>query len=174
MRWLLLLATACSASSPASRGTYSCPSERPVGSLVDYSAPVIEGIVVAPPQMCEHGEAYILVERTSGTRTLTPSGHAGCVPADPSDGSCPVIPPAALLEEVHKELDRRQIQINGIGLGPCGDINGDWDAWHLSAGVTDWKQAATLVEITAEVLARYDVRGHVGASVRGITCAVAL
>jgi hypothetical protein len=44
----------------------------------------------------------------------------------------------------------------------------------MSTAVTDWKHAAELVRIIAELLDRYDAVGAVGAAVRGIPCAVLL
>ncbi|MDB4960487.1 MAG: hypothetical protein JWP01_486 [Myxococcales bacterium] len=140
------------------------------------------GITVAAPLLCERGEAYLRVERAVGSRKLGTGREGsggfreGCtrLPADPKDGSCPVIDAGTLLTAATAELRKRNIEIVGQGLGPCGEIKGDYAAWNMSIGVHAWSEAEPAVRVVAELLERYDLAGYTGVAVRGIQCAVLL
>jgi hypothetical protein len=70
-------------------------------------------------------------------------------------------------------LGAQGIQTIGLGLGVCGDIRGDYDAWNISVSILDWKHAdAAIAAVDAELRAR-DAGHFFGISVRGIGCAVA-
>jgi hypothetical protein len=137
---------------------------------------------VAAPKICEHGEAYLRIERTVGSRRLGTGRERGggfrdgctTLPADPKDGSCPVIDAGTILLAAAAELGRRNIQIVGQGLGPCGVVQGDYDAWNMSIGVNAWSEAEPAVRIVAELLERYDLAGYTGVAVRGIPCGIPL
>ncbi len=169
---------------PSPAATASCPSALPLGSPADYAPPTdLTGITVSAPQLCAGSEAYLRLERATGARRLgTGRGKGGgydegcqTLPADPGDATqCPVINAGAILIAAHAELEKRSIVATGVGLGPCGNVQADYDGWNMAAGVHDWKDAEALVRIVAELLARYDAAGHVGVAVRGIHCAVLL
>ncbi|CAN5694698.1 hypothetical protein BH11MYX3_BH11MYX3_20320 [soil metagenome] len=162
----------------------SCPSAMPLGSLADYRPPTdLPNTSISTPQQCAGSEAYIRVERSAGARKLgTGRGKGGgfdegcqTLPADPGDATqCPVINAGAILMAAHAELEKRSIVSVGVGLGPCGDVQADYDGWNMAAGVHDWKDAEQLVRIVAELLERYDAVGHVGVAVRGIHCVAPL
>jgi hypothetical protein len=148
----------------------------------DYAAPVIEGFAISPPVACperpgpEHG-SYIRIERTRGKRTLgtakLPGGGfgGGCDKLPASADDCPVASWGPVLVSALNTMRDRGLEINGLGGGPCADVQGDYAAWNMSVGVTSWKQAAAAVTIVAAVLDRYDLAGYVGVAVKGVTCA---
>jgi hypothetical protein len=151
------------------------------GTQADYTAPAPPDISLRPPQLCPRDEAYIRVERHVGTRRLGTARLAGggfaegCMklPDDPRDETqCPVLNPAPLLAAAGARLQAAQVKgAGGSGLGPCGDIHGDYDAWNFSVGVVAWRDAAAAIDTVAGLLAEYDVRGHVGVAIRAIPCA---
>ncbi|MBL0217248.1 MAG: hypothetical protein IPQ07_25645 [Myxococcales bacterium] len=165
-------------------GPYACPSDHPLGTEAVYTAPAdLPGFVIAAPQHCARDEAYIRIERAAGSRKLgTGRGKGGgfdegcmTLPADPADpAQCPVINAGAVMTAAHYELEKRHLVAPGVGLGPCGDLNGDYAAWHMAVGVHDWNDTATAIRIVTELFERYDVAGFVGVAVRGIPCAIAL
>ncbi len=56
---------------PSRDAPSSCPSAIPLGHPADHAPQIdLTGVVPSAPQLCESGEAYIRVERTSGARTL--------------------------------------------------------------------------------------------------------
>lgn len=183
---IVTLAIGCGASSSSSPGGSSagCPSGHPSGAPSDYHAVGdLEGITVSAPMMCSKGEAYLRITRRHGGRRLGTAMrdgggfNEGCMtlPADPKDFTqCPVVNPAAIFDAGAKELEAKQIQPVGEGLGPCGDPNGDYDAWHMALGVHSWAQAEVAVRIVAGVMTTYDVNGFTGVAVRGIGCAIPL
>jgi len=169
--------------SPRAEPGPTCKSREPLGTIDDFVRPERSGFEVAKPRSCGKGEGYIRIERTIGTRSLgTGQGTGGgfdqgctSLPADPSDqAACPVINPAAILMAAYTELEHRHIEVNGVGLGPCGDVNGPYATWNMAAMVTDWKHATTLVLVISDLLERYDVAGFVGAGVRGVPCVIPL
>lgn len=166
--------------SPAAHGHDRCASYdgRPQGTAADYVPPKLEGFTIAPPLMCER-EANIRVERTSGTRRLGIAGAgrhrfgAGCIKPPASAEECPILNWGVPLMAAAQALRSRGILLNGIGAGPCADIQGDFAAWNMSIGVTSWAEAATAVRLVADEMNRYDVAGYLGVAVRGIPCGVA-
>jgi hypothetical protein len=139
-----------------------------------------QGITVAAPELCGKHEAYIRIERAIGARRLGTARNRGgafdegCMklPANPADPSeCPVLNPAPILGAAGERLRIAGIEgAGGAGLGPCGDMSGDYAAWNFAVGVVSWRDAARALTTVAELLATYDARGFVGVSVRGIPC----
>ncbi|HEY3807524.1 MAG TPA: hypothetical protein VGL61_33210 [Kofleriaceae bacterium] len=140
-------------------------SESPKGDPSMYAPPDLPGFAIATPVMCGRGDAYIRVERLSGSRTLG-SGTACTAlpehPADPSD--CPSISAGALLDRADDDLGRRIA--NGIGVDRCDNA----ERTEISTFTSDWAHADALVHELATLLDRYDVKGFVRAGVRGQTC----
>jgi len=179
MKYVLVgaLATGCAGSPEPMAADFSppCKDEAPRGNPDDYKRAERSGFEISKPMPCAAGEAYIRIEHTIGRRTIgmARGKRDGCLklPRDPADATeCPVIHPQAILVEASAQLARLRIETKGVGLGPCGDIDGDYAALNLSAGVASWKDAATLEQIITDLLARYDIDGYVGASVRGHAC----
>jgi hypothetical protein len=188
----LALVSACATPSssthpvPPTRSAESaeCPTERPRGEPADYAAPTdLPDITVAEPAACNRGQAYIRVERIAGARRLGTARiddggfREGCMalPADPAEPTdCPVINVNAVLQEAYRELAAQHIDVNGLGMGPCGSSQGDYAAWDLSIGVGKWADAEAAVRAVAGVLARYDLAGYTGVAVRGTPCGVPL
>ncbi len=79
-----------------------------------------------------------------------------------------------VLTAIHRDLESQGITLVGLGLGPCGDSTGDYDAWNMSVAILDWRQATTAVGAAVAILERYDLWGHVGVAVKGIACGIAL
>jgi hypothetical protein len=151
----------------------------PAGSPADYTPPVLDGFTIAAPQMCGD-TAYIRVTRLAGARRLgkrtgTSGGFSeGCMVPPASAGDCPVINMMVPGRDVTAELERRGWPGGGPGLGPCGDIRGDYDAWNMSIKVLSWAHAAPAVQLVASALERYDIAGDLGVAVVGATCATLL
>ena len=171
---------------PSSRSS-TAPDERcrqadpaPAGTPEDYAAPALAGFVIAPPRACERGRAYIRVERLAGARRLGTArdrggGFAeGCTKKPAGAADCPVINVGVPGHEVYDELVRQGITAGGPGLGPCGDINGDYAAWNMSITVESWHHAELAVRLIAAALDRYDIAGTLGVAVKGPTCEVLL
>lgn len=93
-------------------------------------------------------------------------------PATAAD--CPVINVVVPGKEVHDALEREGFPSGGPGLGPCGDIQGEYAAWNMSITVLSWQQAEHAVRLVAAALDRYDIAGPIGVAVKGATCAVLL
>ncbi len=137
-----------------------------------------------PSSMASHlrrgDTAYIRVTRLPGTRRLGkrtgPSGgfSEGCMVPPASADDCPVINMMVPGRDVTTELERRGWPGGGPGLGPCGDIRGDYDAWNMSIKVLSWAHAAPAVQLVASALERYDIAGDLGVAVVGATCATLL
>ncbi len=159
---------------------------KPRGIRSDYShESTSEEVVVATPQLCEDETAYIRVERTVGARTLgigRGSGNRGgfregCMemPTDIDNVDiCPSINVFTVMHVAADKMRREGIDVNGTGLGPCGDVAGDYHKWNASVGVTDWADAARAAGILGDIFTRYDLRGYAGIAVRGVACGVAL
>lgn len=155
--------------------------DKPAGSPSDYTAPALEGFTIGKPQSCPRSTASIRVERREGRRRFG-KGHSrpgagfdeGCMTAPTDPSQCPVINVTVPAGEVMRELERHGYPVGGPGLGPCGDIAGDYDAWQVSVEVLSWQQAEIAVRLVAEALDRYDIAGSIDVAVIGATCAVAL
>lgn len=155
--------------------------ETPRGAPSQYtlvSGGAIGSVAVSPPVFCEKERAYIRLEKAQGARRLgtarSPSGgfREGCLdlPGDPADLSqCPVLNFRPLLKAAFDELKERGVSVNGIGVGPCGVI-GDYEELNESVGVVGWEDADAAVQLVAELLERYAVKGYVGVMVVGIRC----
>lgn len=186
MRAPLLLALAACGGAPTPQPASLAPrsgscanyDDRPKGTQDDYVPPTLAGFTIAAPVTCEgdHG-AYIRIERSSGARKLgigraQGGGFAeGCTSEPKSDDDCPVLNWGVPMMAANQALAARGIMVNGIGGGPCADIQGDYAAWNMSIGVTSWAQAATALQVVADEMNRYDVAGYLGVAVKGVQCA---
>lgn len=149
------------------------------GTPADFTPPALgEGFVVSAPQVCPHDEAYIRIERTIGARQIGKARNRGggfdegCMKLPADAAECPVVNAAPLFAAAGAKLQAANVKgAGGSGLGPCGDIQGDYDAWNFSVGVVSWRDAATAVGAVAEQLAAHDVRGYLGVAIRAIPCA---
>jgi hypothetical protein len=150
----------------------------PAGSAADYTPPVLDGFAIAPPRMCERGSAYIRIERLAGKRRLGTARGAngrgfneGCMQAPvPGSADCPVINFFIPGNEAMLELEHHGWPAGGPGMGPCGQIDGDYDAWNMSVEVLSWPHAETAVRAVAAALDRYDAAGVLGVAVKGTDC----
>ena len=177
MRLVLLLAlVACGASQARTeRPSESCEPDPPTGSPALYSPGESEGVVAFPAEGCSEGH-YIRVERAEGSRAIVMGraeggGLAGCETPAPD---CERVQADAFYTAVHEVLQAENIETIGIGLGPCGDIQGDYDAWRFSLALHDWAHVDRAVEVMGELLRQWDIQGHAGVAIRDIPCGVAL
>jgi hypothetical protein len=167
--------------SPGNGGAQDCPSKFPRGEQATYTAPAAPaGITIAAPKLCADNEAYIKIVRDKGARAVgtkrAPNGGFadGCMTLPADATSCPVISGLTVMEAAHDQLVARHIEAAGPGLGPCGDVQGDYYGWNMSVEVLDWKDAATAVQVVSDLLEQYDLRGTVGVAVVGVRCFVPL
>lgn len=136
------------------------------------------GIKIDEPKACEDG-SYIRVYGGGKRRiVMGQDGKArGCERA-PLEGApeseCPEIFADAFGRDVIARLDGRGVKVTGLGLGACGVLSGDYDAWNLSVSVADWAQADLAVTAVSEELHRWGAGHHFGVTVRGIPCATPL
>ena len=182
MRLVVVLIVACGGTrAPPARSTDSCAGhdDRPKGSPSDYVPPELPGFVIASPVTCEHERgAYIRIQRTTGARKLGIARQSsggfgeGCMEPPASSDDCPILNWGVPVMAAEKAMRARGLMVNGIGAGPCADIYGDFAAWNMSIGVTAWSEAATVLQLVAAEMDRYDVAGYLGVAVRGISCAV--
>lgn len=177
MRLVLLLAlVACGASQAPAESDPSepCAPNPATGSSALYTPVDHEGVRSLPAEACAEGH-YIRVERAQGSRAIVmgraEGGLAGCETPEPE---CERIQADALFAAVHDVLQAEGIQTIGIGLGPCGDLEGDYDAWRFSLALHDWAHVNRAVEVMGEMLRQWDIQGHVGVAVRDIPCATLL
>lgn len=160
-------------------GTEGC-GEAALGDPSQLTTPIgaADGPLIDAPLSCDdpsgtgpgayirvHGHGQRRFQMGSDARTSCPEPPAtptGCIFAD--DFGRAVI----------ARLGAQGIQTIGLGLGVCGDIGGDYDAWNVSVSIHDWKHAdAAIAAVDAELRAR-DAGHFFGISVRGIGCAVPL
>lgn len=156
----------CGEAALGARTQLMTPTGAPEGPAIDAPA-VCDDTSGAGPgayiRVHGHGQRRFEMGREALARcTEPPATPTGCVFAD--DFGRAVI----------ARLDAQGIQTIGLGLGVCGEIRGDYDAWNMSVSVHDWKHAdAAIAAVDAELRAR-DVGHFFGVSIRGISCSVPL
>lgn len=138
-------------------------------------------VVVHAAQLCGKNEAYIYLERAQGKRIVGRAASpgvptTGCLelPANAQDlTQCPVIAPNAVLHGAFHQLEARGILANGVGISPCIDTDDGTfpEDPQSSVGVVHWRDAQEAVNVVAQLLETYDLKGGVGVAVRGIGCA---
>lgn len=177
MRFTILVALMACGGSTAQTGhpPEPCEPTPPSGSPGLYTPVESQEVRVSAAQECSEGH-YIRVERSEGRRAMVmgraeDGGLAGCETPAPE---CERIQADAFFNAVYEVLQAEGIETIGIGLGPCGDIHGDYDAWRFSLALHDWAHVDRAVEVMSDMLREWDIRGHVGVAVRAIPCAVAL
>lgn len=133
---------------------------------------------VDPPKACAE-ETYIRVYGSGKRRFVMGENGAprGCTQAplmSAPETECPELFADAFGRDVTTRLESRGIKATGLGLGACGDMNGDYDAWNVSISVADWAQADAAVTAVYEEMVRWGAGHHFGVTVRGIPCATPL
>lgn len=177
------IAGACACGPAGGAGGASEPNGAPCGEPAhgdrsQLTTPIgaAEGPAIDAPQTCDdpghngpgtyirvrgHGQRQIQMGREAmASCPEPPATPTGCVFAD--DFGRAVI----------ARLGAQGIRTIGLGLGACGRIDGDYDAWNISVSILDWAHAdAAIAAVDAELRER-DVANHFGITVRGIGCAV--
>lgn len=153
------------------------------GAPADLALPALpDGVAVSTPRSCPNNAAYLKIERSTGRRVLgverthgtTGAIGNGCDELPRDRERCPTVSVVAVVDEAARRIRRDGIVTGGTGVGACGQATGTYDALHFSVIVGDWKSAGRAVELLAEVLVEYDLRGYAGVTVAGPSCGVAL
>lgn len=138
----------------------------PEGSPEEFTLQGLVGDVrVDTPEFCE-GNAFIAMDRAGGRAPLS-MGTDSCE-AEPAE--CQRIGAELVLTDAMDRLQAEGIHAHTVGLGACGEIQGDYHAWNYSVSVNRWEDADRAVEIVAELMGEYDVSGHAGVTVRRLAC----
>lgn len=139
----------------------------PVGSAEEFTRRGLIGDVeVDAPEFCE-GDAFIAMDRAGGRARLS-MGTDSC---EPEPAECERIGAERMLTDAMDRLQAEGIHAHTVGLGACGEIQGDYQAWNYSVSVNRWEDADRAVEVVAELMHEYDVSGHSGVTVRRLACA---
>lgn len=133
-----------------------------------------DGVSIAAPLECKWGSQYIEL-RGSGTRQLMlaqemPEGAEKCRQPPKGPDKCPQIQVDFFVASVWHKLSDAGIYTLGAGRGPCGDVEGDYDAWNYSVGISDWSRADEAAQIVAAEMARWGIGNQVGLAVRNAFC----
>lgn len=164
---LALLATACGGAQRSDELPCADYPASPEGSPEQFTRRGLVGDVrVDSPEFCE-GDAFIAMDRDVGRAQLA-MGTDSC---EPQPAACPRIGAQNVLTDAMERLQAEGVRAHTVGLGPCGEIQGDYEAWNFSVSVNRWEDADRAVEVVAEVMSEYDVTGHAGVAVRRQACA---
>ncbi len=172
-----LLLTSCRSVPPPPMGdAQDCEWVKPEGEPAQFTlaAQSIHGVAVAAPLECKWGSQYIKLTG-SGTRQLMlaqemPESKDSCRQIPKTDDKCPQIQVDFFVAAAWHRLSDAGIYTSGAGRGPCGDVEGDYDAWNFSIGISDWSRADEAVQIVAEEMEAWKIGNHVGVAVRNAFC----
>lgn len=173
---VLLGLSACS--TPAAKPTARTCEDLPITSTKgDFTLgnQTIDGVTFGDVALCSQDKSYyIKVDRPSGKHTLAMGrkAHGELHRTTPPTSDLPPtqIQVDAVFASLSKRAQSKGIDVLSGGLGSCGDIKGDINAWKMSIVINNWKQADAAVQLVADELRRWDIRGHLGVSVMARKC----
>lgn len=178
----VLLLGLCACSTPAPKPTpRTCEAVPIKGTKADFTLAkqMLDDVKIGDVILCsKDASSYIKVERLEGKHTLVmgrmPDGSLHRTERPTGDLPPTQIQIDAVFESLVKRANDKGIQVLSGGLGSCGQIEGDIDAWRMSIVISDWKQADSAARLVADELRQWDIKGHLGVSIMQRTCNVLL
>ncbi len=170
--------TARTPSAARSHASSPCNEETPRGTpaQLDVASLDLGDTSVDAPLACPgrgwDGGWYVAV-RGHGKRKVVYDRRPGdCDAPEKDPATCPTISVHALAQATFGVLRRElgEENVNGLGLGLCGDVRAPLERWNYSTRIHDWSFAQRAVQLISAELRRWDADGTFGLSVSGISC----